>query len=35
MVVGKHLIFQKVNVSYLKDVDNDIMFTMNVNEMKV
>ena len=35
MVVGKHLIFQKVIVSYLKDADNDIMFTMNVNEMKV
>ena len=35
MVVGKHLIFQKVIVSYLKDADNDIMFTMNGNEMKV
>ena len=35
MVVGKHLIFPKVIVSYLKDADNDIMFTMNVNEMKV
>ena len=35
LVVGKHLIFQKVIVSYLKDADNDIMFTMNVNEMKV
>ena len=35
MVVVKHLIFQKVIVSYLKDADNDIMFTMNVNEMKV
>ena len=30
MVVGKHLIFQKVIVSYLKDADNDIMFTMKV-----
>ncbi len=35
MVVGKHLIFQKVIVSYLKDADNDIMLTMNGNEMKV
>ena len=35
MVVVKHLIFQKVIVSYLKDTDTDIMFTMNVNEMKV
>ena len=35
MVVVKHLIFQKVIVSYLKDADTDIMFTMNVNEMKV
>ena len=35
MVVGKHLIFHKVIVSYLKDADNDIMFTMNGNEMKV
>ena len=35
MVVVKHLIFQKVIVSYLKDADNDIMFSMNVNEMKV
>ncbi len=35
MVVGKHLIFHKVIVSYLKDADNDILFTMNVNEMKV
>ena len=31
----KHLIFQKVIVSYLKDADNDILFTMKVNEMKV
>ena len=35
MVVVKHLIFQKAIVSYLKDADNDIMFSMNVNEMKV
>ena len=35
MVVGKHLIFQKVIVSYMKDADNDILFTMKVNEMKV
>ena len=35
MVVVKHLIFQKVIVSYLKDADTDIMFTMNVNETKV
>ena len=34
MVVGKHLIFQKVIVSYMKDADNDILFTMKVNEMK-
>ena len=33
MVVVKHLIFQKVIVSYLKDADTE--FTMNVNEMKV
>ena len=33
MVVVKHLIFQKV--LFRKDADNDIMFTMNVNEMKV
>ena len=31
MVVEKHLIFQNVIVSYLKDADTDIMFTMNVN----
>ena len=35
MVVGKDVSCQKVIVSYLKDADNDIMFTMNVNEMKV
>ena len=31
----KHLIFQKVIGSYMKDADNDILFTMKVNEMKV
>ena len=31
MVIVKHLIFQNVIVSYLKDADADIMFTMNVN----
>ena len=31
MVVGKHLICQKVIVPYMKDADNDILFTMNVN----
>ena len=31
----KNLIFQKVIVSYMKDADNDILFTMKVNEMKV
>ena len=35
MVVGKHLIFQKVIVSYMKDADNDILFIMKVNDMKV
>ena len=35
MVVGKHLICQKVIVPYMKDADNDILFTMKVNEMKV
>ena len=35
MVVGKHLICQKVIVPYMKDADNDIMFTMNGNAMKV
>ncbi len=34
MVVVKHLIFQKVIVSYLKDADTDIMFTMKGIEMK-
>ena len=31
----KNLIFQKVIVSYMKDADNDILFTMEVNELKV
>ena len=35
MVVGKHLICQKVIVPYMKDTDNDILFTINVNEMKL
>ena len=35
MVVGEHLICQKVIVPYMKDADNDILFTMKVNEMKV
>ena len=34
MVVGKHLICQKVIVPYMKDTDNDILFTINVNELK-
>ena len=35
MVVGKHMSCQKVIVQYMKDVDNDILFTMKDNEMKV
>ncbi len=35
MVVGKHMSCQKVIVQYMKDADNDILFTMKVNEMKV
>ena len=35
MVVGKHMIFQKVIVSYLKDADNDILFTMKAIDMKI
>ena len=35
MVVGKHLIYQNVVVSYMKDADNDILFTMKANDMKV
>ena len=30
----KHLIFQKVIVSYLKDADNDILFTMKLTRCK-
>ena len=32
MVVGKHLICQKVIVPYMKDADNDILFTMEDRE---
>ena len=35
MVVGKHLICQKVIVPYMKDADNDILFTMKAIEMKI
>ena len=35
MVVGKDMSCQKVIVQYMKDADNDILFTMKVNEMKV
>ena len=35
MVVGKHMSCQKVIVQYMKDADNDILFTMKVDEMKV
>ena len=35
MVVGKHMSCQKVIVQYMKDADNDILFTMKVNEIKV
>ena len=35
MVVGKHMSCQKLIVQYMKDADNDILFTMKVNEMKV
>ena len=35
MVVGKHLICQTVIVPYMKDADNDILFTVKVYEMKV
>ena len=34
MVVGKHLICQKVIVPYMKDADYDIFFTMKAIEMK-
>ena len=32
MVVGKHLICQKVIVPYMKDADNDILCTMEAIE---
>ncbi len=35
MVVGKDMSCQKVIVQYMKDADNDILFTMKVNEIKV
>ena len=35
MVVGKHMSCQKVIVQYMKDDNNDILFTTKVNEMKV
>ncbi len=35
MVVGKQMSCQKVIVQYMKDADNDILFTMKVNEIKV
>ena len=35
MVVGKHLICQKVIVPYMKDADNDILFTIKAIEMKI
>ena len=35
MVVGKHMSCQKVIVQYMKDADNDILFNMKGNEMKV
>ena len=34
MRVERHLICQKVNVPYMIDGDNDIMFTIKVFEMK-
>ena len=34
MVVGKHMSCQKVIVQYMKDADNEILFTMKVNEIK-
>ena len=34
MVVGKHLICQKVIVPYMKDADNDILFTVKAIEMQ-
>ena len=35
MVVGKHLICQKVIVPYMKDAENDTLFTMKAIDMKV
>ena len=35
MVVGKHLICQKVIIQYMNDADNDILFTMKAIEMKI
>ena len=35
MVVGKHLICQKVIVPYMKDADNDILFTVKAIDMKM
>ena len=35
MVVGKHLICQKVIVPHMKDADNDILFTVKAIEMKI
>ena len=35
MVVGKQMSCQKVIVQYMKDDNNDILFTTKVNEMKV
>ena len=32
MVVGKHMSCQKVIVQYMKDADNDILFTMKVKD---
>ena len=34
MVVGKPMSCQKVIVQYMKDADNEILFTMKVNEIK-
>ena len=35
MVFGKQMSCQKVIVQYMKDDNNDILFTTKVNEMKV
>ena len=35
MVVGKHLSCQKVIVPYMKDAENDTLFTMKAIDMKV